>query len=601
LEKNDTTAMLILLTARPEFKSPFSKNKVSTISLSELSTKEAQELVLSLTQDNPIASAIQSNILNRAGGLPIFLETLTQTIVKKVSSQSKSEELLRASFWGTIPNSLMDLLNAQIHQLHKSRETAQIASIIGRDFDYELMAQVSFLSEEDLKEDLSELLAQRIIEYKETQENAVYSFKHALLKEAAYLSVTQAKKKEYHSRIAKILEKNNTNPNEQHFMELSKHYAGAGDFEKAISIGISAASSFLNKASLLEAINLSFEILDWIDLFQNEKKEEYRLQVHRILTQALMSSHGWADPKVKKYLDISRNLLDEIGESRHYGPILCSLMTYHYVSSNRKELKCVSQEVMHHAEVVSDIGLEIAGKMFYGLWAHGAGFYEEAERYFEYALNHYNPVEHKNHGELLGIDTRAWSYATLALIKWFRNDSSNAILFSEKGVEWAKELNHIPSLCITLLYKANLCHYRGNRELAEETVMELNKLAETYNLPAYKAYAQIMLAWIEKNPGKAEKEIKMLEDMGCTAALSYYRSLLADIYADQGRYDLAVENIKTCLLLCESNDEYYYQFELLRLEALYLSKGANPKIEESAIALEKAKTVAFSQGIIFSI
>jgi hypothetical protein len=53
--------------------------------------------------------------------------------------------------------------------------------------------------------------------------------------------------------------------------------------------------------------------------------------------------------KVKKYLDISRNLLDEIGESRHYGPILCSLMTYHYVSSNRKELKCVSQEVMHHA------------------------------------------------------------------------------------------------------------------------------------------------------------------------------------------------------------------------------------------------------------
>jgi len=601
LEKNDTTAMLILLTARPEFKSPFSKNKVSTISLSELSTKEAQELVLSLTQDNPIASAIQSNILNRAGGLPIFLETLTQTIVKKVSSQSKSEELLRASFWGTIPNSLMDLLNAQIHQLHKSRETAQIASIIGRDFDYELMAQVSFLSEEDLKEDLSELLAQRIIEYKETQENAVYSFKHALLKEAAYLSVTQAKKKEYHSRIAKILEKNNTNPNEQHFMELSKHYAGAGDFEKAISIGISAASSFLNKASLLEAINLSFEILDWIALFQNEIKEEYRLQVHRILTQALMSSHGWADPKVKKYLDISRNLLDEIGESRHYGPILCSLMTYHYVSSNRKELKCVSQEVMHHAEVVSDIGLEIAGKMFYGLWAHGAGFYEEAERYFEYALNHYNPVEHKNHGELLGIDTRAWSYATLALIKWFRNDSSNAILFSEKGVEWAKELNHIPSLCITLLYKANLCHYRGNRELAEETVMELNKLAETYNLPAYKAYAQIMLAWIEKNPGKAEKEIKMLEDMGCTAALSYYRSLLADIYADQGRYDLAVENIKTCLLLCESNDEYYYQFELLRLEALYLSKGANPKIEESAIALEKAKTVALSQGIIFSI
>ena len=46
---------------------------------------------------------------------------------------------------GNIPNSLMDLLNAQIHQLHKSRETAQIASIIGRDFEYDLMAQISFL------------------------------------------------------------------------------------------------------------------------------------------------------------------------------------------------------------------------------------------------------------------------------------------------------------------------------------------------------------------------------------------------------------------------------------------------------------------------
>lgn len=598
LESNEESSMLLLLTARPDFKSPFSKKKVSTLSLNELSVEESQEFVLSLTQNNPIPSEIQKNILSRAGGLPIFIETLTQTIVEKVSTQNKTEEVLRSSFWGNIPNSLMDLLNAQIHQLHKSRETAQIASIIGRDFEYDLMAQISFLSEAALKEDLQELINQRIIEIKEIKNREVYTFKHALLKEAAYLSVTQAKKKEYHSRIAEILEKNNSNPNEQYFMELSKHYAGALDYEKAISIGIDAATSFLNKASLLEAITLSFEMLDWIDLYQNTKKEEFRLQIHRILTQALMGSHGWADPKVKKYLDISRSLLDEIGESRHYGPILCSLMTYHYVSSNRKELKCISEEVMHHAVVISDIGLEIAGKMFYGLWAHGAGEYEEAEACFEYALSHYDPVEHKNHGELLGIDTRAWSYATLALVKWFRNDSANAVLFSDKGVAWARELNHIPSLCISLLYKANLCHYRGNREEALEIVEELNKYAETYNLPAYKAYGQIMLAWIKKNPEKAEAEIKMLEEMGCTAALSYYRSLLADTYADQGRYDLAVDNIKACLLLCESNDEYYYQFELLRLEFLYLSKMTPPKTEEAAKVLEKAKTVAFSQGII---
>lgn len=599
LESNNQTSMLFVLTARPEFKSPFSKDKVTNISLNELSAEESQKLVLSLTKNNPIPLEIQKNILSRAGGLPIFIETLTQTIVEKVSSQNKTEEALRKSFWGNIPNSLIDLLNSQIHQLKKSRETAQIASIIGRDFEYELIAQVSFLNEKSLKEDIQELLNQRIIEYKETKDQLMYSFKHALLKEAAYLSITQAKKKEYHSRIAEILEKNKTNPNEQYFMELSKHYAGAGDFEKAISIGIDAATSFLNKASLLEAINLSFEILDWIDLFQGEKKEEFRLQIHQILTQALMGSHGWADPKVKKYLDISRSLLDQIGESRHYGPILCSLMTYHYVSSNRKELKCVSEEVMHHAKITSDIGLEIAGKMFYGLWAHGAGLYEEAESNFEYALEHYDPIEHKNHGELLGIDTRVWSYATLALVKWFRNDASKAILFSEEGVQWARKINHIPSLCIALLYKANLCHYRGSREDAQATVEELNKLAETYNLLAHKAYAQIMFAWINKSPEKAEKEIKMLEDMGCTAALSYYRSLLADIYAAQGKYDLAVQNIKTCLALCESNDEYYYQFELLRLEALYLSKLMPPKTEQVAHVLEQAKSVALSQGVLY--
>lgn len=584
---------LLLASCRTEFDIDV-LGGATVVSLEGLSVSEASRLLERALGRGRVSPRVVRSLHERSGGSPLFLETLAQALARGVAGGTGTggqvDELLAESVLKGVPSGLMDLLVVQVDSAGNAAETARLASVLGREWDDSLLEAASILDPASLRSDLTELVNAGIL----VRGEGTHAFRHALLRDAAYASMAPARRREHHERMVSILEGRS---GDEVRPALARHCAGAEMFAKAVAQGEAVVADLLARSSLLEAVRLSLDVLGWMDRMGAEAPADSRLAVHNAMTQALMGVRGWADPTVKERIDLSRRLLEGTADSPHYGSVLCALMTYHYVSSNRKELACVAEELRRHAERMDDQDLQIAARMFLGLWSHGAGLFERAAGHFAFVLDNYDPVRHADHAGRFGLDSRVWTAATLALVEWYRDMPEQARRTADHAVASAREVGHVPSEGIALLYKANLCHYAADREALASTVAELLALAEKYGVPVFQAYGKIMSCWIDEDVAGAEQVISMLESMNATAALTYYRSIPAEVHARHGRWDEAIAGVEACLAMCEKNDEYYYQAPLLVLHGRWLLQAGGEGRERARASLEKAGRIARDHGL----
>ena len=104
-----------------------------------------------------------------------------------------------------IPTTLQASLVARLDRLASVKDVAQIGAAIGREFSHELIAAVSALAPMDLDAALERLTASGLISRRGTPPDATYSFKHALVQDAAYATMLKSRRRQLHASIAKVL------------------------------------------------------------------------------------------------------------------------------------------------------------------------------------------------------------------------------------------------------------------------------------------------------------------------------------------------------------------------------------------------------------
>ncbi len=105
-----------------------------------------------------------------------------------------------------IPANLHDSLMARLDRLAPVKEIAQIGAVIGREFSHKLLAAVSSLPEDKLREFLDQLVASELVFRRGSPPDANYTFKHALVRDAAYQSLLKSTRQQFHQKIARTLE-----------------------------------------------------------------------------------------------------------------------------------------------------------------------------------------------------------------------------------------------------------------------------------------------------------------------------------------------------------------------------------------------------------
>src|SRR5262249_55217446 len=138
----------------------------------------------------------------------LFVEELTKTVIESgLVRRSNGGYVLGGALTDlAIPSTLHDSLMARLDRLAPVREVAQIGACIGREVPYRLLAAGSPMNERTLHEALQQLVNSELIFAVGSPPEASYTFKHALVQDAAYESLLRSRRRELHLAIAQNLE-----------------------------------------------------------------------------------------------------------------------------------------------------------------------------------------------------------------------------------------------------------------------------------------------------------------------------------------------------------------------------------------------------------
>jgi class 3 adenylate cyclase len=205
LERVPRLRVLLLITARPEFTPPWPGHAhVTTLLLTRLSRRDGAALIERVTAGKTLPEEVMNQILARTDGVPLFVEELTKTVLETGLLQERDGHyvLNRPLPSMAIPMTLHASLMARLDRLAPVREVAQIGAVVGREFSYELLNAVAGLPIERLEEALGQLVRSELVFCRGEVPHAVYTFKHTLVRDAAYSGLLKSRRAEVHAAIA---------------------------------------------------------------------------------------------------------------------------------------------------------------------------------------------------------------------------------------------------------------------------------------------------------------------------------------------------------------------------------------------------------------
>lgn len=236
VERVSSLRVLLIMTFRPEFQSPWTGDAhVTTLALNRLGRQHGAELVKCLTGNKHLPSAILDQITAHADGVPLFVEELTKAVLESGLLRDAGDQYVLTGPVPplAIPTTLHASLMARLDRLAPIREVSQIGAAIGREFSYELLAALVPLPESTLQEAVERLVRSELVFCRGRPPNATYTFKHALIRDAAYATLLRSRRQELHARIAQVLEDQFPDTVELHPEILAHHWSQAGLVEKA--------------------------------------------------------------------------------------------------------------------------------------------------------------------------------------------------------------------------------------------------------------------------------------------------------------------------------------------------------------------------------
>ena len=283
-ERGAQAPLLILATARPEFRPPWSlRSHHSVISLSPLDRADVAQMVVELAARHALSQEVVEGVSERTGGVPLFVEEVTRLLLERGEAGG-----LQA-----IPPTLQQSLAARLDRLGEAREVAQIGAVLGRDFGYALVRAVGGLDDPALQSALDRLAGADLLIAEGAGHEANYRFKHALIQDAAYDSLLKSRRQALHRRAAEILagqpERAAAEPE-----VIAHHFTEAGLDDLAIEWWGKAGDQALRRSAFQEAIAHLGKAIAMADKGAVGKPADGRGAVRQLHTPEVQTDYGQA-------------------------------------------------------------------------------------------------------------------------------------------------------------------------------------------------------------------------------------------------------------------------------------------------------------------
>ena len=249
VEQGATAPLLLLYTARPEFRAPWPPRAHHTqITLNRLGARDIRSIIAQVAASKALSDDTVTAVVERTGGVPLFVEELTRSLLEGGSAGQTGHE---------IPATLHDSLMARLDRLGPAKEVIQIGAVIGSEFSYELLQAAHPLIAE-VRSTTSTLAwpgrCRNLLYVRGIAPDATYQFKHALIQDVAYEALLKSRRKELHLIVARTIDEKFPSLKETHPEVLARHWTEAGEVELAIAEWTRAGAAAQTRNAFREAL-----------------------------------------------------------------------------------------------------------------------------------------------------------------------------------------------------------------------------------------------------------------------------------------------------------------------------------------------------------
>jgi predicted ATPase/class 3 adenylate cyclase len=630
IAQREQASLLLVTTFRPEelrYEWPRAE-AISQCVLERLSEDETASMARAVVhEDDELPRHVIAEIVARTGGVPLFVEELTRFFLEspQLSERLESLALARELLSNEIPPTLSGLLTARLDGLNSAeRELAQLAAVIGRSFPRALLGSVSGRSQQALDDSLKRLVEAQLLTASAADD--VFTFRHALLQQAAYDTLLKAKRQEHHRLIAQILERDFADRARAEPELLARHFSAAGpEFVKtALAYWRQAAERALAASNNVEAIaHLSQALALAASGEPGMDSDLTELRFQLALAPAQMAILGWPSPEVERTCTRAQTLCQtllaaplepeialEVGQS--LAGSLWGLWTVQFLRGNMARARQYAEQVLAIAQASGSSLLLVMGH-------HAAGFTAYYAGQFELAVSHMQ-------GGLAAFDiaaerqiVRSFQFSsTVALLSfgasslWFlgREKEARAQLARARQLVLRDLAGHPPSLAYLEAFSAY--HWMLRREMSElaRASAELRRLSEQEGFQLWLCYADAFDGIVQAHtPGQLGRGLTQLRhgmrgfrDVGAHLNIPELTAWEAELCLRAAQPDEALRVLERDLAATAEREEHIFLAEQQRLRAEALlalvSKGAPQALTRARSALEEALRVAREQKAI---
>ena len=570
VERGAQAPLLIVVTTRPEFRPDWSlRSHHSVISLAPLDRAQVRRMVGEIATRHALSDEVIDGVGERTGGVPLFVEEVTRLLLER-NAQGGAQ---------AIPPTLQQSLAARLDRLGEAREVAQIGAVLGRDFSYRLLSDVSSsaagFDEPRLQAALDRLTEADLLFVDGAPPTAAYRFKHALIQDAAYESLLRSRRQALHRRAAEALRDANAEPE-----AIAHHFNESGLDDLAIEWWGKAGDQALRRSAFQEAIahlGKAIAMADKAGATARRATDDSAAPTQRLTPlqvaygNALIASRGLGAPETTEAFAKARELASGDKDAPERLAADYGLWGSSYVRGELPSMRAHAAAFLNDVEARPDSPEAGVAHRAAGSTCWFAGEYREARDHLERALALFQPGRDDDLAFRFGYDAGVGAMALLAIASWLLGEVDRAISLIDRMQTRMANLTLVGALATGRMYAAMFELMRGHNTRGATNAFEVARLAREHDLRMFRAFGVFFEGWATAATGAVgggleamRRGVELLREQNVLLFDGLLKIALAEAEARAGDPGRAVAILDEALATCDRLGHRAFEAELQR-------------------------------------
>jgi DNA-binding winged helix-turn-helix (wHTH) protein/predicted ATPase len=572
--------------------------------LEPLEQDEVTQLI-SQRVEKTMAPHLVDVIYQRTQGNPFFVEEFLQLLQeRRLIVHTEAGLDLRESASLEIPESVKAVISERVERLGKNAvELLRMASVIGREFPLRVLEEFAGQREEDLIGVTDKYEGAGVISSTRGLGEEKYAFTHDLLQEALYESIGPARRRRYHLRIARAIEKLYPSRLEDRYEALAYHFREGNDVEKTVAYCHRAGVKAASHCAYREAVQHFEQALHALEhLPEGRQRLEQALAIRIDLGPALIAIGSYLAPEVEENYVQAQKLCEQLGETAQLYPVLWTLSRIRHWRGELLAARQLAEQLLSLARREQD-SLRLL-EAHHTLWAIllDMGELPSTKRHAEQGFGLYDRVRHGQVGSIYGgHDPGVCSQIHAAKALWLLGYPDQALRTIEAALTMATELSHPYTLWLALMAAIWIHHHRGNRPAAQDHVEKLFELAREQQHQRWIKVANFLQGWLIVEQGQWERGLTQMrqgenEPVIEARQQTYHATLVAHACLKAKQAQHADSVLAKELKRARDTGIRYYEAELYRIKGEALLQRSVSSTKEAETCFHQAIDWSRNQG-----